>query len=230
MSCYTYEPKGTALETLQRHLPTGLAWDAYRIAGKNLYRLWAAFATAYDDMSAALCAMIGELNPYTTVNLIGEWERACGLPDACLPVATTLQQRRALVLFRLSKRRWTTAAEWHELAALFGLTINITPGWYVQRPALFGDQTSPYDMFRFPLRFDIFPKLGRFRVYVDITNVDYAGFDYGAPGVNAPAQFPIPFGYANPLTSAFQCLIDRVKPANVVVLWNEFPTRISQTP
>lgn len=214
MNCYQYEPKGTALTTLQKHLPTGLVWDAYRIAGKNAYKLWAAFAQAYDDMSEALCRLALELSPYTTEQMIGEWERAVGLPDACLPVATTIEERRGLVLFRLAKRRWTTAAEWIELAALFGLQIEITPGWYVQEPALYA--------FDYPKRYDVFPKLGRFRVYIDILNVDFGGYAYG---VSASPGYPVPYGLPSTSASAFQCLIDRIRPANVVVIWNDNPLR-----
>jgi uncharacterized protein YmfQ (DUF2313 family) len=220
MSCNQFEPKGTALITLQRHLPTGVAWDAYRIVGKNLYRLWSAFARAYDDMSAALCRLVTELNPYTTEHMIEEWERAVGLPDPCLPTANTLAERRGLVLFRLAKRRWTTSAEWVELASLFGLQIKITPGWYVQRKALFGDSTHGFSVYQFPLSFDIFPKLGRFRVYIDVTNQGFDGFEYG-DGLHT--GFPIPFNDTLPGLNAFMCLIDRLRPANVVVIWNQFP-------
>ena len=211
--CYQYEPRGSALATLQRHLPTGLAWDAYRTVGKNLYQLWSAFATAYDDMSAALCRMIQELDPSTTVDMIGEWERAVGLPDPCLPQVTTLGERRFWVLWRLGRRRWTTAAEWIELAGLFGLDIRITPGWYVQRPAL-------YD-WSYPKRYDIFPKLGRFRVYIDVLNVPFSGYDYGRD--NRGPGYPIPYGSINDRLASFICIIDRVRPANVVVIYNGNP-------
>ena len=211
--CYQYEPRGSALTTLQRHLPTGLAWDAYRTVGKNLYQLWSAFATAYDDMSAALCRMIRELDPSTTVDMIGEWERAVGLPDPCLPQVTTLGERRFWVLWRLGRRRWTTAAEWIELAGLFGLDIRITPGWYVQRPAL-------YD-WSYPKRYDIFPKLGRFRVYIDVLNVPFAGYDYGRD--NRGPGYPIPYGSIDDRLASFICIIDRVRPANVVVIYNGNP-------
>lgn len=216
-SCNQYAPNnGQALANLQRHLPTGMAWDAYRIVGKNAYKLWSAFARSFDDATVALCRLVTELSPFSTEQLLPEWERAVSLPDACLPKATSLDQRRGWVVWRLAKRRWTTAQDWKDLAALFGLEIQITPGWYVQRPQLFE--------YRFPLGFDLFPKLGRFRVYIDVMNTDFAGFEYGAPGANANAGFPIPFGSTDDALNEFMCLIDRIRPANVVVIWNEFPT------
>lgn len=225
MSCYEFEPRaGQGLANLHRHLPTGWLWDAFRIPGKMMYRLLAAVALAYEDMTAALCHLVVELNPFSTEQMIAEWERACGLPDPCLPAAATLEERRAWVIFRLAKRKWTTATDWRDLAALFGLEIAITPGWYVQRQALFGDYAEPYASAEFPVPFRAFPKLGRFRVYIDVMNIEFAGFEYGAPGANAGAGFPIPFGDADSRIDAFKCMIDRVRPGNVVVIWNEFPT------
>ena len=217
MSCNQFEPQGNALAALQRHLPTGLAWDAYRIVGKNAYALWQAFARAYDDMSVALCNLANELNPYTTVDLIDQWEGAVGLPDPCLPVATTLAERRGLVLFRLAKQRWTTAEEWTELAALFGLTIKIYPGWYVQKPSLYA--------FTYPKDYNLFPKLGRFRVYIDLQNgVNYGGYGYGIQ--NQAQGYPIPYGDATTGAETFKCLIDRIRPANVIVIWNAPPASL----
>lgn len=213
--CFKFKPTGNALANLQRHLPTGIAWDAYRIPGKRFYKLFSAFASLFNLMSEALCNLVAELNPFTTDQMIGEWERAVSLPDPCLPKAITLEERRSWVVWRLSKRRWTTAQDWKDLASLFGLEIQITPGWYVQQPQLFE--------YRFPMGFDRFPKLGRFRVYIDVIGADFAGFEYGAPGVNANVGFPIPFGSTDDKLNELMCIIDRIRPANVVVIWNEFP-------
>lgn len=216
MSCHYLEPKGLSRRVLEAHLPLGIAWEGFRLAGKVAYRLLAALANIYEDAWKALCNLALELDPRTTVQMIDEWERSVSLPDACLPTATTLDERRAWVMWRLEKRRWTTAQDWHDLAALFGLEIAITPGWYVQRPALFDSE--------WPLRFDIFPKLGRFRVYIDILNVEYPGFEYGAAnGTNDDIGWPIPFSSYPDGYDKFRCIIDRVRPANVVVIWNAFP-------
>lgn len=216
MSCHQFEPQGTARETLTAHLPTGMAWDAFRTPGKVAYRLLTAFAKSFDDMSAALCRMILELNPYSTEQMLPEWERSVSLPDPCLPKAVTLDERRFWVVWRLTKRRWTTAQDWQDLASLFGLEIAITPGSYVQRPALYA--------YRYPKRYDLFPKLGRFRVYIDILNVDFKGYPYGGATPKSGQGYPVPYGVTPPGVTAFMCLIDRVRPANVVVIWNEFPT------
>ncbi len=215
IDCFKFKPNGNALANLQRHIPTGIAWDAYRIPGKKLFKLLKAFSSLYDLMSEALCELIGELNPFTTERMIEEWERALGLPDPCLPDALTLEERRFWVVWRLTKRRWTTAEEWKELASYFGLTISITPGWLVQKPALYA--------FSYPRRYDLFPKLGRFRVYIDVLGLDVYGYPYGGEG--GGLGYPIPYGISAPAFDRFRCLIDRVKPANVVVIWNSNPLK-----
>lgn len=208
MNCFQLGPKGLSYDTLISHLPRGVAWLAARVPGKNLYQLWHAFAEAYEDATEALCKLPVELNPYTTTELITEWETAVGLPDACLPKATTLEERRKYVVFRLTKRRWSTEQDWKDLALLFGLTITVTPGWHVQRPALF-DKC-------FDSIFWEFERLGRFHVFVDIFGgcSEGGGFNY---------DFDYPFATETEACEQFKCILERVKPANVVIIWNEDP-------
>lgn len=217
-SCSWMAPLGRSADVILRHLPMGAAWDAFRTGGKRGWRMITGFAGAYEDVWAALCNLATELNPQTTTALLPDWERALGLPDPCLPPATTLDQRRALVMFRLTKRRWNTGQSWQDLAALYGLTIDVTPGTYVVRP-------DDYPVL-YPKKYESFPRAGRFRVYVDVTNVRFTGYAYGGTGFASGSGYPIPYGGQVPAMSAFMCFINRVVPANVVVLWNQFPNVI----
>lgn len=213
MSCYQFEPRGLALQTITRHLMEGVAWLAWRMPGKIARRLVDAVAESYEDMTQALCDMTTEIDCRTTTQLITEWEAAVSLPDPCLPTATTLDERRTWVQWRLNKRRYTTLADWRYLASLFGLEIAVTPGWRVQEPALYPAT--------YPKRYDQFPKLGRFRVYINVLNQPHYGYDYGRP--YRGSGYPVPYGYKDPDAYAkFKCLIERVKPANVVIVW-DFP-------
>lgn len=205
---------GQALYTLLGHLPLGAAWLAWRIVGKTAYKLMTALAAVYDTMTEAMCKLTAEIDPRTTSELLPEWEAAVGLPDACLPTATQDYERRRLIMLRLSKRRWTTAQDWIDLAALFGISITITPGWRVQKPALYAAC--------YPKRYDLFPKLGRFRVYIDITNVAFTGYTYGADA-DAATGYAITYGTTDPRLIALYCIFDRIRPANVVIIWNENP-------
>lgn len=205
-SCFQLAPRGDAHITVLGHFPVGEAWHAVRIAGKNLYRLIKSFSTAYEDLSAYICKLTVELNPYTTTEMISDWETAVGLPDPCFPSTSTIEERRSWVVFRLDKRRWSTAQDWKDLAELFGLEIVVTPGWRIQKPSVY----PPC----YPIRYINLPRLGRFHVFLDV--VDGCGDD------GYPYTYPMTYGFGS-RCEALRCIIERVKPANVVVIWNNTP-------
>jgi uncharacterized protein YmfQ (DUF2313 family) len=203
MTCQHLEPQGKARAALEKHLPLGVAWQAFRTPGANAYKLWGAFADAYEDAWRVICRVATELDPRTTIDLLPEWERSLGLPDPCFPPAETIEQRRARILFRLTKKRWSSVQDWKDLAALFGLVVRITPGWEIQKRSLYA--------MSYPIHYSRFPKWGRFRVYIDILNVDFNGYKY---------TYPLPYGVSDAEFALYRCLIERVKPANVIVIWN----------
>lgn len=218
LNCFWLQPLGRSLDVLQRHIPLGTAWLAFRIQGKRAYRMMSGFAGAFEDAWTALCNLATELNPYSTSAMLPEWEAALNLPDNCLPAVSSDDDRRSRLVFRMQKRRWTTAQDWTDLATLFGLEISITPGWAAEK--------STYYAFQYPKRYDVIRGAGKFRVYIDVLNVDYfGGYAYGGDGHNN--GYPLPYGLkgSNPLLDAFMCLIDRIRPANVVVIWNANPLR-----
>lgn len=206
--------QGVADEAVRAHFPTGHAWIALVTPGKVMHGLVGAFAAAYEAAWRFLGELWRELDYRTTTQMLVEWETALGLPDPCLPTASTIAERRAWIAFRLNKTRWNTFEDWHALAAMFGLSVRITPGWVVQRPALF-------DAY-FPKPFYQFPKLGRFRVYIDLLDQEFGGFPYDGTSL-VEHKFPIPFGGSSEYASQFRCMIERVCPANVLIIWNEFP-------
>ena len=206
--------KNVSVDVLLSHLPAGKAWRGFRIAGQVAHRFIRGLARLHQDAWRFLNTVHEQIDYRTTTQLITEWEAGLSLPDRCLPRATTLEQRRRWIAFRLNKRRWNTARDWHDLAALFDLQIRITPGWVVQRPALYAAI--------YPVQYFQFPKLGRFRVYIDILNRDFGGYPYDGMGV-PDDKYPIPYRSGFTGLDDFMCLIERVAPANVLVIWNDFP-------
>jgi len=206
--------KPVSREVLQAHLPLGKAWAGFRIPGKLAYRFVTALGRAHQACWLFLAALHEKIDYRTSTELLGEWEAAVGLPDKCLPRGSTAADRRAWIAFRLNKTRWNTIADWETLAALFGVTVRITPGWLVQRPALYAQY--------YPRPYYNFPKLGRFRIYIDILDQPRGGYPYDASGVEAD-KYPIPYDSQSTYAGGFRCFIERIAPANVLIIWNEYP-------
>ena len=166
MTAYYLKPADRGSERMfRRFLPTGFAWLAFKTPAKIAYKLMSALAKPFDDAWTLFFTVVSkELDPYKTEQLITEWEKALNLPDKCLGPGATLERRRELIVWRLARKRYTTAQDWIDLAwDLFGLEIRVTPGWRYQKPALYPAE--------YPIRYDLFPKLGRFRVYIDVLNM-----------------------------------------------------------
>lgn len=76
------------IRLLSALLPPGPAWSARdpAIAGA---------APSLTRVHQRADALMRELDPRTTTELINRWERLCGLPDECIPAGTqTLRQRQ----------------------------------------------------------------------------------------------------------------------------------------
>ncbi len=208
------EPLGKSYEIILKHFPLGKAWLAVRDAKKFFGKLVNAFADLFEDAWTFLRQTADEIDYRKGEQLLSEWETALSLPDPCLPSSKTIEDRRKWIAFRLNKKRWNTLSDWHELAEIFGVKVRITPGYLVQEPSLF-KQVLPV-----PVR--KLPKLGRFRIYIDIEDVVFGGFPYDGKRV-PDHKMPVPFGVTAGEFTAFQCFIERIKPANVLIVWNEFP-------
>lgn len=220
MTAYYLEPEdGGSEQIIRRSLPMGFAWLAFRTPSKVLYKLVSGLGKSLDAAWREFYRIItDEINPYRTLDLMPEWENALGLPDPCIGPMTNLEDRRKMVLLKLERKRYTTKLTWVDLARdFFGLEIELTPGWHVQKPCLYP--------FEYPKRYDVYPKLGRFRIYIDVLNVDFNGYPYD--GTLAGNQYPIPYGKTDEGFKRFKCFVERIRPSNVVVIWNDNPLKLT---
>ncbi|WP_027367399.1 YmfQ family protein [Desulfocurvibacter africanus] len=104
-------------------LPLGRAWP--REPGTILSKLCTALGEELVRVEASAWGLLDEADPQTTVRLLPEWERACGLPDACSRAYEVLQERRAAVLARLTETGGQSLSYLQELALEFGYQIEI---------------------------------------------------------------------------------------------------------
>lgn len=114
-------------EQLGALLPSGRIWS--QRPESTLRRLLRAVAGVFAVVHDAADALMRELYPPSTVDLLPEWENLLGLPDACAPAADqTIQDRRARVVERLTLQPRPTLLYLTQLAAALGYTAVITEG------------------------------------------------------------------------------------------------------
>ena len=69
--------------------------------------------------------LLDEADPRTTLELLADWERVCGLPDPCSGQAATIAERRAQVVARLTATGGQSVAYFETLALALGFVITI---------------------------------------------------------------------------------------------------------
>lgn len=104
-------------------LPRGDAWP--RALESTLQQLLAALAGELARVDARSVDLENESDPRLTSELLPDWERVAGLPDACVQVPQTMQERRAALLARLTSSGGQSKAYYIELAARLGYGITI---------------------------------------------------------------------------------------------------------
>ena len=111
------------LTQLQALLPIGRAWP--RESGAQMTQLLAAMAEEYARADGRGIDLLTELDPRTTVEMIGDWETLLGLPDACTPIADTLEDRRLAVIQRLVSLGGQSRAFFVDLADRLGYLAEV---------------------------------------------------------------------------------------------------------
>lgn len=110
-------------EQLGALLPRGRAWPRHE--GSMLMRLLHAEADELARLDGRASDLFEEVDPRTTLELLGDWERVAGLPDACTPAPDSIAERRAALVARLTGQGGQTPAYFIELAASIGYAITI---------------------------------------------------------------------------------------------------------
>ena len=108
---------------LQALLPSGAAWprEPDTVLTKVLHALADGLARAHNRA----VNILNEADPRTTLELLTDWERVCGLPDPCSGLAATIAERRAQVVARLTATGGQSVAYFESLAATLGFPITI---------------------------------------------------------------------------------------------------------
>lgn len=106
------------LQQLQALLPRGLAWP--RAASAYLTKLLSAFSEEFARFDQRVDDLINEADPRTTTELLPDWERVAGLPDACVTIEQTIEQRRSALVTKLTLLGGQSRAYFIAMAAGLG--------------------------------------------------------------------------------------------------------------
>jgi uncharacterized protein YmfQ (DUF2313 family) len=149
-------------------------------------------ASEWLNFRSNLNDVVSQYNPNNTTSLIEEWEGFVGIPDSCIAVASTLEQRRLNVLLKLSGINVSTAKQFKNVAAILGYSIQVSNG---------------VDTSTFPLQL---PFLLISQAATPFTIV------ITLPASLKPAGFPLtlPFKLTAQQPTILKCLFNKLKPAN----------------
>lgn len=189
--------KSTQARMLARHLPDGAAWENKFNPDTNIGKLLIGLASEYFRLSILIEDIADEIDINKANDLIIEWQKSVGIPDDCLPIASTIEdQRRDIILKLTNYGGIQTSQDFVDLAALFGFN------------AVVGNATA-HGVFalRFPIRFFDSRKTAVHTILVDLEQ-NRAVF---------PLDFPIQF--TSGVSGIIQCLFRQVAPANCQLLY-----------
>lgn len=136
--------------------------------------------------------VVNEYNLQKTTALIQEWEEFVGIPDSCIPVASTIEQRRLNVLLKLSGINVTTEKQFKNVASILGYNIEVSNGVSTSTFPL----TLPFLL--------ISEASAPFTIVITL------------PSSIKPSGFPLtfPFTLTSQQPAILNCLFNKLKPAN----------------
>jgi uncharacterized protein YmfQ (DUF2313 family) len=89
-------------------------------------RLLQGLALEFERVEERSDSLIRESDPRSTLELLQDWERAYGLPDACAAGGYTIQERRAALVARVTDIGRQDADYYRALAAELGYDVDVT--------------------------------------------------------------------------------------------------------
>lgn len=99
--------------------------DAYEKAAPQLTAELNAEGNQLDAFQASVEALLLEMDPRTTVQLLADWERVYGLPDEGLMAATTIPERQARLTAKVLQTGGMSKPYFQALLEQVGYTVII---------------------------------------------------------------------------------------------------------
>ena len=115
-------------DILSQYLRDDSLHEAKNRDGSTLRKILLGLASEWLNFRDKINEVSSEYNPQKTTALIQEWEQFVGIPDDCIPVASTIEQRRLNVLLKLAGINATTEKQFKNVASILGYNIEVSNG------------------------------------------------------------------------------------------------------
>lgn len=115
-------------ESLARYLPHGKLFAVKSAQNSNFRKLLRGLAHELFEANGLLRQYNQEIIPDQTERFIEEWESALGLPDECVDISGSLEDRRNNILAKLASLGVQTIADFENMAAVFGFDVTVVAG------------------------------------------------------------------------------------------------------
>jgi len=181
---------------LKSLLPKGKLWEIAEQS--NFTKLLEGMALEFTRLHARSLQLINEVDPRTSVELINEWETVTGLPDPCVNLTQTLQQRRLAVVEKLTRLASLSPRYYIEVANALGYDVTIT-------------EFKPFRVGTSHMGDSINGNDWQFTWRVNAPAVTVRVFTIGQSGMGEPLRL-----WGNEI---LECAISRVKPAHTFVVF-----------
>jgi uncharacterized protein YmfQ (DUF2313 family) len=211
---FSVKSQSENIQALANLLPTGKAWTAKNITGTNLRNTLKALSIEIARSQSTLESLCDGYIPNFTTSFIEEWENELGIPDDCFSNTGTDAERRRNIIIKLAHMNLQTSQDYLNLADLLGLTIAITPiSEKAKFTFTFPEVLGTYENQNFEYTFPIImvEDANPFTFVIDIDTSSCTPF--------GPLGYQFDFPLCGDNVSLFICLIDKLRPAHLRVIY-----------
>lgn len=181
-------------------LPPGAAWS--RDPASVMGRMMLALGDEFARLDARIAALIDEADPRTTLELLVDWERVAGLPDACAGAPDAIGERRLALVNKLAARGEQSITYFTGIASRLGYYVEIIETNAIKAGFRAGSRCTG-DAWRFAWIVHVVVSSAEYRQ-------SYAQFRVGSHAGDRLRGFS---------ALSLECLIRRAKPAHSEVIF-----------
>lgn len=194
--------KQESTDILSSLLPDGIAWLSKNTENQKLRLYLQGVSGEVLNLINIIATVCEDFAPAFTNYFIDKWEELVGIPDSCFQRPNTLEERRDLIISKISLMRPKTIDDYKVLANFLGYRIefswaNPENTFPYEFPHFLGDTSEEL----FKVYISVFPLEGNFNAF--------------------PYEFPHILG--SPVGKyALECVFNKIKPAHITLIFTYY--------